>query len=290
MSSRNILPTLLIALLAACSRSPYEGYKSVGQEAHLRYIILGEGERVPQDDDSLLIRFRASDLNGEAGSLWSTERWYRSGDLREGALRPILRRLHTGDSMSVIAPASQWPWPALLRTDLAPPHDTITVRMELLLLDLLTPAAGDERRARFKADDPEGFERMLIDAYTAQDSGAWMRWGTSDLHYRISGAPLDTARWDFGDPLRVRWEGFCLADGRALDATSRNGGDFAWAYGTPDQLLQGLEVAVSLLREGQQGEFIFPSRMAFGDRGLAGALEPGMPVRYAVSVARDSAL
>ncbi|MBK8226790.1 MAG: FKBP-type peptidyl-prolyl cis-trans isomerase [Flavobacteriales bacterium] len=272
--------------MAACTRSPHAGYKAVGDQVHLRYIALGEGERVPADGDSLLLRFRASGLNDEPGSYWSTERWYSAAEIREGALLPVLRRLHAGDSMSVIAPASQWPWPALLRKDIPPPHDTLTVRMELLLLDLLTPAASDERRARFRANDPEGFERMLIEAYAAQDSGAWTRWGTSDLHYRISGAPLDTARWAFGDPLRVRWEGFGLADGRAIDATARNGGDFAWDYGTPDQLLQGLEVAVSLLREGQHGEFIFPSRMAFGDRGVPGLLEPGMPVRYGVSVAK----
>ena len=274
------------AVLAGCTRSPHAGYKLVGDEVHLRYIALGEGERVPVDGDSLLLRFRASGLNDEPGSYWSTERWYSAAEIRAGALLPVLRRLHAGDSMSVIAPASHWPWPALLRKDIPPPHDTLTVRMELLLLDLLTPEASAERRARFKTTDPEGFERMLIEAYAAQDSGAWTRWGTSDLHYRITGIASDTAHWAYGTPLRVNWEGFGLADGRTIDATARNGGDFAWDYGTPDQLLQGLEVAVSLLREGQRGEFIFPSRMAFGGRGVPGLLEPGMPVRYAVSVSR----
>ncbi|MFZ1693361.1 MAG: FKBP-type peptidyl-prolyl cis-trans isomerase [Flavobacteriales bacterium] len=274
-------------LLSACTRSSHEGYKVVGDDVHLRYIVLGEGDRVPADGDSLLLRFRASALNADPGSFWSTERWYAAADLRNGALLPAMRRLHAGDSMSLIAPASRWPWAALLRKDLPAPSDTLTLRMELLLLDVLSPADMEQRRERFKANDPEGFERMLIEAYIATDSTAWMRWGTSDLHYRITGDALDTTRWAVGTTLRLRWEGFGLADGRAIDATARNGGDFIWHYGTPEQLLRGLEVAVSLLREGQEGEFLFPSSMAFGERGVGTALEPGMPVRYQLRVFRE---
>lgn len=273
-----------MALLLSCSRSPHEGYKLVGDDVHLRYIALGDGDRAPGDADSLLLRFRAARLGDEPGSLWSTERWYLTADIRSGALMPVLRRLHVGDSMSVIAPGSSWPWEALLRRDLPPPADTMIVRTELALLNLIAPDEQAAHRARFKRSDPEGFERSLIEAYAAQEPGTWTRWGTSDLHYRISGEATDTARWAYGTPLLLHWEGFGLADGRRLDDTKLNGGAFHWSYGTPDQVLKGIEVAVSLLRPGQEGEFIFPSRMAFGERGLPGSLEPGMPVRYRVRV------
>lgn len=273
-----------MALLLGCSRSPHEGYKSVSNDVHLRYIALGDGDRVPGDADSLLLRFRAARLGEEPGSLWSTERWYRAADLRQGALLPVLRRIHVGDSMSVIAPGRSWPWEPLLRRDLPPPADTLIVRTELSLLAMVKPEEQAAHRARFKQSDPVGFERSLIETYTAQEPGTWTRWGTSDLHYRIHGAATDTARWVYGAPLLLRWEGFGLADGRRLDDTERNGGAFHWSYGTPDQVLTGIEVAVSLLRPGQEGEFIFPSHMAFGERGLPGVLEPGMPVRYRVKV------
>lgn len=275
---------LFIMLLTACSRSPHEGYKIVADEVHLRYIALGDGERVPADEDSLLLRFRASPLNEEPGSLWSTERWYLAREIRSGALSPALRRMHAGDSMSVIAPARLWPWAALVRGDLPAPHDTLTLRTEIALLETRTPEEARRCREELRAEDPEAFERMLIAAFIANDSSGWKRWGTSDLHCRIAGLATDTTRWAYHAPLLLRWEGFDLATGRRIDATENNGGDFAWSYGTPDQLLEGLEVSVSLLREGQRGEFILPARMAFGERGLAGALEPHAPVRYVLSV------
>lgn len=278
-----------LVLLAACSRSPHEGYKVVAEEVHLRYIALGDGDRVPADDDSLLLRFRAAGVHDETGSLWSTERWYLTRDLRSEALSPALRRMHVGDSMSVIAPARMWPWQALVQGDLPTPADSLLLRTEVSLLALLTPEGMIERRKRLRASDPAGFERLLIGAFVKADSAGWVRWGTSDLHYRIQGPAVDTARWELGTPLRLRWEGFDLATGRRIDATERNGEDFHWSYGTPDQLLEGLEVGVSLVREGQQGEFILPSRMAFGDRGLPGLLEPGAPVRYMLQVRRDPA-
>jgi len=275
---------LCIALLVACSRSPHEGYKIVADEVHLRYIALGDGERVPADEDSLLLRFRASALNEEPGSFWSTERWYLAQDIRSGALSPVLRRLHAGDSMSVIAPARLWPWTALLRGDLPAPHDTLVLRTEMALIDLRTPEEARRRREELRDKDPAAFERMLIAAFIANDTTGWRRWGTSDLHYRITGPAADTARWAYRAPLLLRWEGFDLATGRRIDATESNGGDFAWSYGTPDQLLEGLEVSVSLLREGQRGEFILPASLAFAERGLPGMLEPHAPVRYELSV------
>lgn len=285
---RAILGIAGMMLFAACSRSPHEGYKVVAGDVHLRYIALGDGERVPSDDDSLLMRFRAAGLHDEPGSLWSTERWYLARELRMGALSPVLRRMHVGDSMSLIAPARLWPWRVLVQGDLPGLPDSLVLRTEISLLALLTPEEMIERRERLRASDPAAFERQLISAFIGADSAGWIRWGTSDLHYRIQGAASDTARWEYGAPLRLRWEGFDLATGRRIDATERNGGDFHWGYGTPDQLLEGLEVAVSLIREGQQGEFILPSGMAFGDRGLPGLLEPGAPVRYLLSVRRES--
>lgn len=281
---RALLLLLSAFWLAACSTSPYPGYKRVADDAYLRYIMLGEGERAPADGDSVLMRFRAARLGDDPGSLWSTERWYLAADLRAGALLPIMRRLREGDSMSVIAPARLWPWAALLRGDLPAPHDTTIVAAELSLRAILTPQQMAERREQRRQADPDGYERRLIAAYVAIDTAGWMRWGSSDLHYRIAGAPRDTARWARGAALLVEWEGFRLEDGRPIDATARHGGPFQWSYGTPDQLLRGLEVAVSLLREGQEGEFLLPSALAFGDRGLPGALEPRAPVRYRVKV------
>ncbi len=275
---------MLATLLITCGRSPYPGYKEAGQEVYLRYIALGEGEQIANDSDSVYVRFRMARPGEAPGSFWSSEQWYLVKDLREGAMRPVLRRLHVGDSMSVIAPMPSWPWQALSKTNLDVPPDTAHLCTELSLLAIRTPAQMRADAVRMKQNDPAGYERRLIASYMARSHDVWTRWGTSDMYYSITGSPLDTSRIRTGQVVDLSWVGRRLEDGLVFDEGVPQGEAFHWNYGTPDQVIHGIETAVSLMREGQEGEFILPSTLAYGGKGIPGALDPWSPVIYKVRV------
>ena len=275
-----LLPILV--LLAACTGSPYAGYKEVEHDVHVRLITLGDGADLATDSDSVHVRFRVSRFGDEPGSFLSTERWYAAKDLRSGAMKPVLRRLHEGDSMSIIAAAALLPMTVIADGAVDPLQDTAHMRTELSLLAIRTPAlmrAEEERRRR---EDPEGFERRLIAAYLTSTTEEWTRWGTSDLHYIITGTPVDTNGVKLYETVTVSWTGKRLEDGQVFDDTRANGAAFTFRYGDPDQVMKGIEVAVSLLREGQEGRFIVPSLLAFGAKGIASAVDPWTPVIYTV--------
>ncbi len=273
---------LAVLVLAACGGSPYPGFKEVATDVHLCYIKLGDGEYLPSDSDSVQVRFRVAELGEEPGSFWSMQAWYAVKDLRQGALSPVLRRWHEGDSMSVIAEARLWPWSVLAGSSFRSPADTLLLRTELSLLALRTAARIHEDRERHRLADPEGFERRLISAYIQRTGAPWQQWGTSDLHYIIDGLATDTHRAALKEPLLLAWEGRRLEDGKVFDVQGEGGPGFPWSPGTPDQVVRGIEVAVGLLREGQRGKFIFPSSFAFGNKGIPGAVEPSTPVVYDV--------
>lgn len=274
-----VLPCLL--LLCACG-SPYAGYKEVEDDVHVRLITLGDGERLAADSDSVHVRFRIALLDDEPGSFLSTERWYATRDLRSGAMMPVLRRLHEGDSMSVIATAGSLPLAVIAGDALEVVADTAHLKTELSLLAINTPAMMRDAEERLRHDDPEGFERRLIGAYIARSKESWTRWGTSDMHYTISGTAADTNRVRLHQTVTVAWTGSRLEDGQVFDDTRTNGSSFTFRYGDPDQVMKGIETAVSLLREGQEGRFIVPSSLAFGARGIPGTLDPWTPVVYSV--------
>ncbi|MBK8500324.1 MAG: FKBP-type peptidyl-prolyl cis-trans isomerase [Flavobacteriales bacterium] len=284
------LVTLVALVLFACAGSPYPGYKEVSTGVHLRYITLGEGERLVGDSDSVHVRFRMSRLNEETGSFWSTDQWFLGRELRFGAMVPVLRRLHVGDSMSVMASATSWPWYAFAHGNAAA-ADTTIIRTEVSLLELRTPQQIRAAAERLRLNDPAEYERRLIAAYLRSTKGEWTRWGTSDMHYRITGAATDTNAVLYHEKVQLVWEGRRLEDGRVFDVQGRSGSTFPWSFGTPDQLIKGLQTAVSLLREGQEGTFVMPSSLAFGAHGIPGAVEPHTPVIYTiklVSVGRAS--
>jgi FKBP-type peptidyl-prolyl cis-trans isomerase len=270
------------AVLCACNSSPYEGYKRVAGEVDLRLHILGDGEQRVEDGDSIHLRLRAALLGQEPGSYVSTEQWFAARDLRQGAFVPVLQRMHEGDSMSVIARGTALPWSVIAPHALDPIADTAHVQVELSMLGLRTAAMMQAEQERIRTADPEAFERELIAAYRARTPGPWLRWGTSEVYYVVSGTAVDTTAVRMGEQVTIAYTGARMEDGHVFDDTGRNGGPLSFRFGDPDQVMPGLETAVHLLREGQEGTFLLPSPMAFGAKGIPGVLDPYTPVVYTV--------
>lgn len=283
---RSIVVVLMVLFVLACGRSPYEGYKAVGDEVYLRLLAIGDGEVVPGDSDSVVVRLRLGMLGDDVGGIYSTERSYLVKDIRSGALKPIVRRMHVGDSLSVIARSNNWPWEGLVHDATVELPDTGMVQGELSLRSLRTPAMMRAEAERLKEQDPLGYELRLIAAYLERERKPFSRWGTSDVYYHISGTAVDTNAVVAGDLVSITYQGRSLEGGVLFDDTQRNGGPFTFTYGDKDQVIQGLGVAIHLLREGQEGTFIFPSLYAFGPKGIPGVLEGDLPVVYTVRLQR----
>lgn len=273
---------LLLLLAAGCQRSPYAGYNVVGDDVHLRLLVIGDGEQVPADSDSVVVRLRLGRSGEDVGSVFSTERAYLVKDMRSGALVPVFRRLHEGDSISVIAPSSAWPWRTLTQGAAIDVPDTGMVQGEISLLSLRTPAMIRAEAQAYKQHDPLGYELRLIAAYKARSPIPFAQWGTSDLHYHITGTAADTHAVVVGDQITLAYQGRRVEDSKVFDEVTWTGSPLTFTYGDKDQVIQGLEVAIHLLREGQEGTFLLPSLYAFGAKGINGLLEPNMPVIYTV--------
>lgn len=269
----------VVLLLAACARSPYKGFKRVADGIDLRLHVIGDGEAVPTDSDSTLLRVRIARLNDAPGSLFSTERRYALRDTGAFA-RAIFRRIHQGDSMSVIAIAGAVPWWLLAPEVARPPADTTHVRLELSLRELLTPARMREEQARLRDADPEGYQQRAL--ARVLDS-TWVSWG-DQVHYKMDRLSTDTTTIRSGDIVTLHYQGR-FTDGRVFDDTRRAGQPMTFRLGDPDQVIKGLEVAAHLLHKGDRATFAITYPLAFGERGSStGLVPPFTPVVYSVEV------
>jgi FKBP-type peptidyl-prolyl cis-trans isomerase len=280
--NRIVIVSLLLLLAWGCGRSPHRGYKTVAPDVYLRLIALGDGDRTVIPGDCVLVRVRVARLGGEPGSLLSTEQWYAAEDLRRGALLHVMKRMHEGDSASVITTAAQVPWNSLARMEEVMPTDTTQVQMELSLRSLRTQAMMQADRERHRRNDPEGYERNLMRVYRERSGEQWEQWGTSDMYYRIIGRATDTVRVKPGAIVHISYTGKRVEDRQVVDHSGHDGKPFVFRFGDPHQVINGMEVAVTLMRQGQTGFFLIPSEMAFGARGVPGVVEPWTPVLYNV--------
>ncbi len=271
---------VVVLLAAACGGSPYDGYKTVAPDVDVRMIALGDGERTVLPSDCVLVRLRASQRMEATGSYLSTEQWYAASDLRRGAFTHVLKRLHEGDSLSLITTYNKVPWSILSDLIDGTLPDTSRMSIDISLRSLRSLETMEADRERHRRNDPESFELALMQAYRDRSGEQWERWGTSDMYYRLMGRPVDTTQVTVGDVVWINYTGRRVEDGQVFDHNGYDGKPFGFRYGDPHQVINGLEVAITLLREGRTGAFLIPSSMAFGERGLSGVVEPWTPVLY----------
>ena len=277
---------VIAVLLVGCRSSPYDGFKNVGDDIHIKLHKLGDGSSRTLDQDSVKLRIRASRLGEEPGSFLSTESWYAGKDIRTKAMAKILDRMNEGDSLSVITLGSALPWNVIIEQPTDALTDTTHIRMEVTVVEILTPAMIRSALENLRRSDPDGYEMKLIDAYKKLEPREWVRWGTSEIFYVIDGEIKNDITVVKGDGVTISYKGVCIENGKVFDDTDRNGEPLSFRFGDKDQVVSGLEVAIALLREGQEGSFLLPSSYAFGTKGIPGVLEPNMPVNYTVKLVR----
>lgn len=84
-----------------------------------------------------------------------------------------------------------------------------------------------------------------------------------------------------GDAVILSYEGGFL-NGRIIDVSPPN---FQITYGTPDQLVKGLNYVIGRLKKGQTSKIILPSRLAFGENGSSnGSVPPFTPMLYKITI------
>lgn len=84
-----------------------------------------------------------------------------------------------------------------------------------------------------------------------------------------------------GDIVAISYRGEFL-NGRFLEKSSA---DFEFIFGTPDQLLPGLNYVISRLKLGENAKIILPSRLAFGEDGSSNAtVPPFTPLVYEIKL------
>jgi FKBP-type peptidyl-prolyl cis-trans isomerase len=58
-----------------------------------------------------------------------------------------------------------------------------------------------------------------------------------------------------------------------------------FTYGTPDQLIKGLNIVIGTLKKGEFVKIIVPSRLAFGEKGSSnGSIQPYTPLVYNLKI------
>lgn len=275
-----------LCLVFSCRRSNSNtAYTQKPEGYYYRLLAIGDGKVKPgsnavlmcdavlkTQDDSVFLNSRYSMMNAFYIELSS---------LTGAAGKSLFMDLVEGDSISLMVAKE-----AFFRTyfdTIAPRfcHKDSVVKMEVKINRILSTkeyALILQQQGR-EEEDKELNELALIDAYLKKNNlhiepdnnGIYILEHTKTANEEVA----------FGKRIRISYSGFYL-NGKPIDNGSQQ---LEFSFGTPDQLVKGLNIVIGNLKKGETTKIIVPSRLAFGESGSSnGSIPPYTPLVYNIKL------
>lgn len=285
----NIILSVVAALLLACchrKKEPIEGYTRDDDGFYYKLLVIGDGNDKPKAGDVLLLD--AVFKTQKDSVIWDSKveggnAFYLGLEARAltGSFNKHLLQMVEGDSVSFYVPVSVFfkqyfntPPPAFCAKD-------SMVKAGVKLLEIMTQAEHAQvlREKEGEHEDKELQELKLIDDYLAKNK--LPQKVSDDGIYYLGKSISNGEAVRSGKTVVLSYKGRFL-DGREVDLQQK---PLEFVYGTPDQLIKGLNIVIGSMKKGESAKIIVPSRLAFGEQGSAnGSIPPYTPLLYDIKI------
>lgn len=194
----------------------------------------------------------------------------------ENKLRHLISRCNKGDSLCILLPVKDF-FKEQFGTEIPffSQHDSI-VKIHLRVTDILNENSYSELTTSILNDEYTEIRNFF-------GSEEKMKAAKDSLGFYWVEKPVvsNGENIHYGDLISIKYEGAFL-DGRIVDVSPDN---FSLNYGTPDQILKGLNYVIRSLKIGQDSKIILPSQLAFGEQGSSnGSIAPFTPMLYKICI------
>ncbi len=286
---KNIFITLILFILAGCKESPSDmkSYSRDDDGFYFKLLALGDGNDHPTTDQVVVLD---AVMKTQSDSVfWDTKHDAQNGlyialsanELKHSC-NPYFLNLVEGDSASfyvstkvffrnyfdTIVP-SFCAQDSLVKIDIK--LNQIISKAEYLALKKMSEFTNNE--------DTELKELQTIDAYLANNYPSVKV--DSDGIYILRKTTTNHEKVTTGKRVKIEFEGFFL-DGKPIEHAIQQ---LEFIYGTPDQLVKGLNIVIGSLKKEEFVKIIVPSRLAFGEKGSSnGSIQPYTPLVYNIKI------
>ncbi|MBA3683186.1 MAG: FKBP-type peptidyl-prolyl cis-trans isomerase [Bacteroidetes bacterium] len=153
--------------------------------------------------------------------------------------------------------------------------DTV-VKIDVKIRCIMSADEYNNRAVNLLAQETE-----QIEAYYKSPQDFEMARDTFGFYWIDKPPPSDLPVTVYKNTVKLSYTGTFL-NGRIFEQSPVN---FEVSYGTPDQLIKGLNYVIKRLKKGQNAKIILPSRLAFGENGSTnGIIAPYTPLIYEIKI------
>lgn len=274
-------------MAASCKGPSIEGYTRDASGFYYKLLALGDGNSHPEvgnvcvvdavmktQDDSVFWDTRHDAMNGLYIAI--------NQKLLNGSCNGHLLKLVEGDSASFLVRPSVFfrdyfdtIVPAFCKND-------SLVKLDFKFNQIISRqeyAALKQNAETGHVEDTELEELQLIESYLVQNYSFVKAdgYGMYTLEKQSTGLEKVSA----GKRVKIAYSGSFL-DGKPVDKGEQV---LEFVYGTPDQLIEGLNIVIGSLKKAETIKIIVPSRLAFGESGSSnGSIPPYTPLVYSIKI------
>jgi FKBP-type peptidyl-prolyl cis-trans isomerase len=289
MVGRFLALLLIILLSFSCKRSEqFNGYTRDSNGFYYKLLFIGDGNESPLKESVVVVE---AVMKTQSDSVfWDTKHDAANGlfiklnsDNISGSCNSYFVKMVEGDSASFLIKPS-----VLFRDyfDTIVPNfckqDTL-VRLDVKLLQIMSEAEFEALKKNAKGvdneEDNELFELQMIDCYLTEN----YKFVKSDENgiYILHKTSTNLEKVTAGKRVKVAYKGTFI-DGKPVDKVEQT---IEFIYGTPDQIIKGLNIVIGSLKKGETTKIIVPSRLAFGELGSSnGSIPPYTPLVYNIKI------
>lgn len=253
--------TSVLLLIASCEAPP--PYHTTDRGVQWKLVSFTETEQSLDSAEHYFVEFLVSPLRSSDTLAYAYDRLLKKGD---DPLRALLQTRSVGDRLEIVTSFRD-----TLNADLRY-RDTLVYQIRI-----------DRMRTKRQLEDSRLQELTRLDSLMRIDS-------VSSAYREMDGAYFktlskgDTARVAKGKEIVIHYTGRTLS-GKVFDDSRRMSAPLRFVYGNEDQVLRGLDLALSRMHLHEKAEVLLPSWLAFGRSGSAdGRVPPYTIVVYQVEV------
>ncbi len=275
-----IIFLLTILFMSACNNNPYPGYSpESGGDFYYKLLMFGDNRSKPAPGDYITADIAYQTMNDSV--FFRGKRTFQLAQSEfDGSIEDCFMMMAEDDSASFIISADSL-FQRTLNAQLPsfiPENSNMKVGIRMHMIR--SEAEYKREKEEFLAwiEDFGEYEQTVLRHFIEEQK--------VDIEPTASGMyfiPLKEGngrKVKKGDIVTVNYEGKFL-NGEFFDSTVKRNQPFEFVYGTEWQVIEGMEEAIGLMREGDKAIIILPSELAWGaDGSSTGIIPPFTSVIY----------
>ena len=280
---RLLILSISIYFITSSCTSSFPEYESTTSGIYYKYHKIGEDVETAKFRDYVTVNIRYKTLK-DSTFFNAKRRFQIQKPQYNGAIDECFTLLSVGDSATFILSSDLF-FRYTLETEVPSFLDSLGFfKVDIEMLDFISEEKFIKEKEEFLAwiEDFSIYEKKRLSNYLTECTNDYQL-EQQGLYKQVIIEGLGESVKK-GDTLVLDYEGRFL-NGKIFDSTIKRRKTFEYIYGTEWQVIRGMELAVSEMKDGEKALFIMPSELAFGQSGNSnGAIPPYSTLIYEIKL------